>query len=79
MIGAAVDIPPPDLPVLESPLAAGSVDYYAIRRDGSLWIGAAGYGTAANDPESCFKIMEQAAYICQGELTMLALDGNGRI
>lgn len=53
---------------------------YAIRQDGSLWIGAVGYGTvAANDPGSCFKVMEQAAYACQGEQTMLALDGNGRI
>ena len=53
---------------------------YAIRRDGSLWIGAVGYGTAAaNDPGSCFKAMEQAAYACQGEQTMLALDRTGRM
>ncbi len=51
---------------------------YAIRQDGSLWIKAVGYGTAAaNAPGPCFKVMDQAAFAYQGEQTMLVLDGGG--
>lgn len=38
MTGAAADTPPSDLPVLESPLAAGQFHSVVLKRDGTVWV-----------------------------------------